>query len=150
MEKIKESNTLIFNPRELTDIFLDYTKLCHHPPRLTTIDHHQPPPTTSQSLSNTTHHHPPPCTNTHHKPKYVCHHTPPPKKWTTTPVKAKIYSYITSFWHCVNIFFFYEMQYFFPWRRFCVINFWSVFFSNSKFQLHFMIIKIFKAYISRL
>ena len=57
-------------------------------------------------------------------------------------VKAKIYSYITSFWHCFNSFFFYKMQYSFPWRRFCVIKLWSVCFSNSKFLRHFMYITI--------
>ena len=35
-----------------------------------------------------------------------------------------------------NSFFFFELQYSFPWRRFCVIKFWSVRFSNSKFLLH--------------
>ena len=105
--------------------YLGETKLCHQPPR----------PTTSQSMSTSTHHqpkyvhhHPPPSTTTHHQPKYTTtthHYLPFPKKWTTT-----------SFRHCFNSFFFFEMQYSFPWWRFCVIKFWSVRFSNSKFLLH--------------
>ena len=110
--------------------------------------HHYPPPAKIYPLPLTTptiiHHHPPPAkiywpppTTTHHQPKYIYYCTPPPTKWT------KIYSHITSFWHCFNIFFFYEMQYSFPWRRFYVIKFWSVCFANSKFLLHFTIFKIF-------
>ena len=104
----------------------------------------------------TTHHDPPPSTTTHHQPKYVHHHPPPAKiypplptisqKMDHHPAKAKIYWYITPFRHCFNSFFFFEMQYSFPWWRFCVIKFWSVRFSNSKFLLHsahFTILKIF-------
>ena len=104
----------------------------------------------------TTHHHPPPSTTTHHHPKYVHHYPPPAKiypplptisqKMDHHPTKAKIYWYITSFRHCFNSFFFFEIQYFFPWWRFCLIKFWSVSFSNSKFLLHsvhFKILKIF-------
>ena len=72
-------------------------------------------------------------TTSHHQPKYIHHH----------PAKAKIYSYITSYWHCFNSFLTYEMQYSFPWWRFCVIKFWLVRFPNSKFLLHFMFFKIF-------
>ena len=101
---------------------------------------HPPSPTT-------THHHPP-------SPTTITHHPPPPKIYlptpTTTqkmdphPAKAKIYSYIqiNSFWHSFNSSFFFEMQYTFSWKRFCVIKFWSVRFWNSKFLLHFTIFKI--------
>ena len=123
----------------------------HHQPKY--IHHHPPPPTTSQNVSTTTHHDPLPFTTTHHQPKYIHHHYPrPAKKYppppTTTqkmdhhPTKSKIYSYITSFWLCFSKFFFFKIQYFFPWRRFWVIKFWSVCFSNSKFLLHFTIFKI--------
>ena len=61
------------------------------------------------------------------------------------PAKVKIYSYITSLRHCFNSFFFFEMQYSFPWRRFCVIKFWSVRFSNSKFLLQSVHFTIFKS-----
>ena len=106
---------------------LNYATTHHDPPPSTTIHHHQPPAKI----------YPPAPTSTHHQPKYIYHHTPPPKKW------IKIYSYITSFWHCFNSFFFYEIQYSIPWQRFCMIKFWSVCFSNSKFLLHFTILKIF-------
>ena len=101
----------------------------------------------SQIPSTITHHDPPPSTITHH-------HPPPPKIYlptsTTTrkmdlhPAKAKIYSYIhiNSFWHSFNSSFFFEMQYTFSWKRFCVKKFWSVRFWNSKFLLHFTIFKI--------
>ena len=99
-----------------------------------------PPPTT-------THHHSPPSITTHRQPIYIHDHPPPAKIYppphTTSqkidhhPAKAKIYSYITSFWHCFNSFFSIEMQYCFPWRRFCVTRFWSVRFSSSKFLLIF-------------
>ena len=100
--------------------------------------HHDPPrSTTSQNISGTT----------HHQPKYIHHHPAPAKIYPPPPTisqkmnyhhaKAKIYSYIVSFWHCFNSFFFFEMQYCFPWRRFCVIKFWSVRFSSSKFLLTF-------------
>ena len=99
----------------------------HHPPPSITIHHHPPPARI----------YPPPPSTTHHQPKYIYHHTPPTKKWT------KIYSSITSFWHCFKSFFFYEMQYSFLWRRFCeILKFWSVCFSNSNFLLHFTIFKI--------
>ena len=112
-----------------------------------------PPPTT-------THHDPPLSTTTHHQPKYVHHHPPPPttsqkyfhnhappakmylplttisQKMDHHPAIIKIYSYITSFRHCFNSFIFFEMQYSFPWRRFCVIKFLSVCFSNFNFLLH--------------
>ena len=108
----------------------------HHPPSSTTTHHqpkyihHPPPTTTSQNISTTTHHYWPPAKI----------HLPPP---TTTqkidhhPAKAKVYSYVTSFCHCFNSFFFFEMQYFFLWWRFFVIKFWSVCFSNLRFLLHF-------------
>ena len=59
-------------------------------------------------------------TTTHHQPKYIYHHPPPAKTYlpphTTTQkmdhsIKAKICSFITSFRHCFNTFFFNEMQY---------------------------------------
>ena len=104
----------------------------------------------------TTYHDPPPSTTTYHQPKYIYHHPPPPTNSqnisTTThhyplngapPSKNQnifIYNLLLTLF---NSFFFYEMQYSFPWRRFCVMKFWSVSFSNSKFVLHFMIFKIF-------
>ena len=140
------------------------TTIHHHPtsakiyPPPPTTTHHHPPPLT------TTHQHPPPAkiypppptTTAHHQPKYI-HQNPPSAKIypplpTTSqkmdhhPAKAKIYSYITSFRHCFNSSFFFEVHYSFPWQRFCVIKFWSVRFSNSKFLLHFA---IFNVYISR-
>ena len=110
-------------------------------PRPTTIDHHPPPakiypppptpakiypppPTTSQNISTTTHYHPPPAKI----------YPPPPNtspKMDHHPAKAKIYSYITCSWHCFN------MQYCFPWRRFCMTKFWSVRFLSSKILLTF-------------
>ena len=93
---------------------------------------------------------------THHQPKYIHHHPPPAKiypplptisqKMDHHPAKAKIYWYITSFRHCFNSFFFFEMQYSFPWRRFCVIKFWTVRFSNSRFLLHSVLFTIFKIF----
>ena len=136
------------------------TTIHHHPPWPTTTHHHPPPPTTIQNISTTTHHDPPPSTTTHHQPKYVHHHPPPsttfhrqPKyihqhpppakiypplptisqKMDHYPAKAKIYSYITSSRHCFNSFFFFQMQCSFPWRRFCLIKFWSARF--FKFQI---------------
>ena len=95
---------------------------------------------------------PPP--TTHHQPKYIHHHPPPAKiypplptisqKMDHHPAKAKIYSYITSFRHCFNSFTFFQMQCSFRWRRFFVIKFWSVRFSNSKFLLHPVHFTIFK------
>ena len=104
----------------------------------------------------TTHHDSPPPTTIHHQPKYI-HHLPPPakiypplstisQKMDHQPAKAEIYWYITSFRHCFNSFFFFEMQYSFPWWRFCVIKFWSVRFSNSKFLLHSVHFTIFKIF----
>ena len=108
--------------------------------------HHHPPPakicplplTTSQNISTATHHHLPPAkiyppppttsqyisTTAYHFPK----NGPPPRK----SQNILIYN---LFRYCFNSFFFFEMQYSFPWR-FCVIKFWSVRFSNSKFSLH--------------
>ena len=118
---------------------LNYATTHHHPPPAkicpappTTIHHHQPlakiclsPPTTSQNISTTAYHFikngPPPC-------------------------KSQNIFIITSFRHCFNSSFFFEMQYSFPWRRFCVKKFWSVRFSNFKFLLHsvhFILFKIF-------
>ena len=110
----------------------------HHQPKYIHRHHplsakiYPPPPTISQNISTTT----------HHQSKYIHHHPPPAKIYlplpTTSqkldhqPAKAKVYSYITSFWDCFNNFFFFEMQYSFPWRRFCVIKFWSVGFLSSK------------------
>ena len=118
----------------------------HDPPPAKYVHHHPPPPTTSQHMSTTT----------HHQPKYIHHHQPPAKvypplptisqKMGHHPAKAKIYWYITSFRHCFNSFFFFEMQYSFPWCRFCVIRFWSVRFSNSKFLLHSVHFTIFKIF----
>ena len=108
------------------------TKLWHHPPAPTTIHQHPPPakicpppPTTSQNISTTTYHFP--------------KNGPPPRK------SQNIFIYI-PFRHCFNSFFFFEMQYSFPWRRFCVIKFWSVRFSNSKFLLHSVHFTIFKIF----
>ena len=107
-----------------------------------------PPPTTHHQPKYI-HHHPPPAKMYHHYPlplTTIHQHVSPPKiypplpitsqKMDQQPTKAKIYSYVTSFWHCFNSVFFFEMWYSFPWRRFCVIKFWSVCFSNSKFLLY--------------
>ena len=104
----------------------------------------------------TTHHDPPPSTTTHHHPKYINHHPPPAKihpplhaisqKMDHHSAKAKIYSYKTSFRHYFNSFFFFQMQHSFSWRKFCVIKFWSVCFSNSKFLLHLVLFTIFKIF----
>ena len=91
---------------------MGYIKLCHHPPPPTTIHHHPPPAKIC----------PPSPTNTTQK---IDHH----------PEKTRINSNITSFWHCFNNFFFFEIRYSFTWQRFCVIKFWSV--------------KFFKVYILR-
>ena len=121
--------------------------------RPTGTHHHPPPSKIYQPPPTTIHHHPPPAkicppppTTTHHQPKYFHNHPPPAKmypplptisqKMDHHPAIAKIYSYITSFRHCFNSFIFFEMQYSFPWRRFCVIKFWSVCFSNFNFLLH--------------
>ena len=83
----------------------------HHHPPLAKI--YPPPPTTSQNISTTTHH---------------------PKNGPPSSKSQNIFKYFNSL-------FFYEMQYFSPWRRFCVIKFWSVCFSNAKFLLHFTVFK---------
>ena len=129
----------------------------------TTTHHHSPPAKICPPLPTTTYHHPAPppntsqnmSTTTHHQPKYVQHHPPPVKIYSPLPIisqkmdhhpaKAKIYSYINPFRHCFNNFFFFKMQYSFPWRRFCVIKFWSVRFSNSKFLLHSVHFTIFRS-----
>ena len=121
----------------------------HHPPLPITIHHHPtpakiypPPPTTSQNISTTT----------HHQPKYIYHHTPSPRNWTTSKSQNIFIYCISSFLHCFNSFFFYEMQYSFCDNLnfiFCVIKFWTACFSNSKFLLHFTIYKIFEVYILR-
>ena len=99
-------------------------------------------------LNNATSHHcPPPPTTIHH-------HQPPPTKmhsWQPTitqkmdhhPAKAKIYPYITSFWHCFKFFFLRKYDSPLRDRDICVTKFWSVLFPNSKFLLHFTILKIF-------
>ena len=111
----------------------------HHQPKY--IYHHPPPPTTSQSISTTTHHHPAPAKIYPPLPT-IC------QKMDRHHTKSKIYSYITSFRHCFNSSFFFKMQYYFPWWRFCVIKFWSVCFLNSKFLLDSeYILQYFKVYI---
>ena len=85
----------------------------------------------------TTHHHQPP------DKTYLPPHTTTQKMYRHS-VKVKIYSHIASFWHSFNSFFFNKMQYSFPWRRFFVMKFWSVCFSNSKFQQHFADLRFFK------
>ena len=115
------------------------TKLWHHPPAPTTIHQHPPPAKICPPPPTTTHHHPPPAKIYPPLPTIS-------QKMDHHPAKAKIYSYITSFRHCFNSFFFFEMQYSFPWWRFCVIKFWSVRFSNSKFLLHSVHFTIFKIF----
>ena len=144
---------------EIQRLILGKVFLCHRDyfrVRLNyaTTHHHPPPPTTSQNISTTTHRYPPPAkiyppppTTTNHYPKCIYHHPPPAKihrplpttsqKMDHHPAEAKIYSHITSFWHWFNSFFFFEMHYCFPRRRFCVTKFWSVRFSSSKFVLTF-------------
>ena len=102
-------------------ITLGQTKLFHNPLRPPTIHDHPPPskiyplpPTTSQNMSTTT----------HHQQKYIHHHPPsvkiyPPlptisQKMDHHPPKTKIHSYINSFRHCFNSFFFFERKYSFP------------------------------------
>ena len=112
-----------------------------------TTHHHPPPPTNGQNMSTTT----------SHEPKCI-HHPSPAKiypllstisqKVDHHPTKAKIYSYITSFGHCCNSFFFFKMRYSFLWQRFCVIKFCSVRFWNSKFLLHSVHFTIFKTFWS--
>ena len=105
------------------------------------------PPTTTHHHPQPAKIYPPQTTTIHHLPKYIPHHPIPtttsqnisttilrlakiyPLLPTTSqkvdhhPTKAKKYSYITSFWHCFNSFFFFEMQYSFQWRDFV----WSSF-----------------------
>ena len=92
------------------------TKLCHHPPWPSTTQHHPPPskiypprPTTAYQSSTTT----------QYQPEYIHHHPPPAIIYRPLPTtsqkmdhhsaKAKINLYITSFRHCFNSFFFFEM-----------------------------------------
>ena len=136
----------------------------HHHPQPAKI--YPPAPTSTYQHPPPAKMYPPQPTTIHHLPKYIPHHPLPtttsqnisitiprlakiyPPLPTTSqkvdhhPAKAKRYSYITSFWHCFNSFFFFEMQYSFQWRRFCVIKFWSIYFSNHNFLLQSMILKI--------
>ena len=123
--RFSQCNFKIFcrQPTMVADVFTPSppmppsTETHHHPP---SANIYPPPPTISQNISTTTHHHLPPAKM----------YPPPPTTTTTTQnmghhsSEAKIYSYITSFWHCFNSFFFFEMQYSFLWQRFCVIKFW--------------------------
>ena len=97
----------------------------------------------------------PPPTTTHHQPKYICHHPPPtttshhhPKNGLPPSKSQSIFIY-SSFWYCFNSFFFFQMQYSFPWWRLCVIKFWSIRFSNSKFLYILRYLRFFEVYISR-
>ena len=103
-------------------------------PPPTTTTHNHPPPFKIYSPPTTTHHHPqqpttsqiypPPPTTTHHHSKYINHHPPSPKTYPALPTisqkmdqhlaKAKICLYVTSYRHCFNSFFFFEMQYSLP------------------------------------
>ena len=80
-------------------------------------------------------------TTYHHRPPTKIHPPIPTisQKWTTTPQKPK-YIHVDI----ALSFFFFQMQYSFPWRRFCGIKFWSVRFSKSKFLLHSVYFTIFK------
>ena len=115
---------------QVLQVRLNYVNTHHDPPPSTTTHHnpkyihHQPPPAKICPPPRTTSHNIP--TITHLQPKYIHHHLPFPKM-DHHPAKAKI----TSFRHCFNSFFIFEVQYTFPWRTFCVIKFWSV----SKFQI---------------
>ena len=82
-------------------------------PRPTTTHHHPPPSKI----------YPPPPTTTHHQPKLYPPLPTISQKMDYHPAKAKTYSYITSIRYCFNSFLFFKMQYYFPWRRFCVIDF---------------------------
>ena len=68
----------------------------------------------NSSPPTTTHHHPPPPMTIHQQPPLATIYPPPS---TTTQkmdhhwAKAKIYSCITSFWHCFNSFVFFKMRY---------------------------------------
>ena len=125
----------------------------YHQPKY--VHHHPPPVKICPPRPTTTHQYLP---KTHYQPKYIHHHPPLAKIYPPLPTssqkmdhhhaKAKIYSYITSFRHCVNSFFFFEMHYSFPWWRFCAIKFWSVCFSNSRFPLHLVHFTIFKSFWS--
>ena len=70
---------------------LNYTTTHHHPSPPTTIHQRPSPPTTSHNISITTHHHPPPAKIYSPLPTTT-------QKMDHNPAKAKIYSYITSFW----------------------------------------------------
>ena len=73
----------------------------HHQPKY--VHHHPPPAKICPPPPTTTHHQP---KYIHHQPKYIHHYLPFPKKMDRHPAKAKIYSYITSFRHCFNSYFF--------------------------------------------
>ena len=136
-------------------------KICPLPPTTTYhqpkyVHHHPPLPTTNHHQPKFVHHHPPPPTSHHHPQPAKIYPPPPttsPNIYTTTyhfpkngpPFHKSQNKFIYNFLrHCFNSYFFFEMQYSFPWRRFCVINFWSVRFSNSKFLLHSVHFTIFK------
>ena len=133
------SNNVIFVTCNRYWVRLNYATTHHDPPspttsqNISTTTHHHPPPAKM---------YPPQTTTIHHLPKYIPHHPIPTttsQNISTTiprlakiypllpttfqkvdhhPTKAKKYSYITSFWHCFNSFFFFEMQYSFQWRDF--------------------------------
>ena len=84
--------------------------------------------TTSQNIFTTTKYHPTPAKI----------YLPPPtniQKMDYHPTKTKIYSSITSCWHCFNSFFFFKIQYSFPWRRFCVIKFFKFKISTTFYDI---------------
>ena len=136
---ISHFRPMILSCRNNLWVRLNYATTHHHPPLAKICPPPPTPPTTSQNTSTTTHHHPPPANIYPPLPTIS-------QKMDHHPAKAKIYWYITSFRHCFNSFFFFEMQYSFPWWRFCVIKFWSVRFSNSKFLLHSVHFTIFKIF----
>ena len=70
---------------------LNYATTHHHSLPPTTIHQRPSPPTTSQNISITTHHHPPPAKIYSPLPTTT-------QKMDHNQAKAKIYSYITSFW----------------------------------------------------
>ena len=55
------------------------TKLCHHPPRSTSIHHDQPPGKI----------YPPSPTTIHHQPIYIHHHSPPAKIYPPPPITSQ-------------------------------------------------------------
>ena len=100
----------------------------------------------------TIYHHPPPAKIYPPRPTTIYHHPPPAKIYPLLPTTSKKNGPLpsksqnkTSFRRCFNSFFFFEMQYFFPRRRFCVIKFWSVRFSNSKFLLHSGLLRLLRS-----